>query len=225
MSIAGEFETIADAVYDKGKQDEYDRFWDSFQKNGTLRFYGNAFSGNGWNDETFNPKYPIVTDVNVNRSNNVFVYSQITKIMCPLYFYDSTSISTFANNYSLTKIGDDTGGGIWVTRNRTWASNFSGCTKLEEVRFIDYNEKGEYVPSEIGNSIDFKNCTLLSVDSQVNIIKHLVDYSTESTGTYTLTLHADAWTRLEASEKTPQTEGIDFTGTWREYVSSLGWTT
>jgi hypothetical protein len=222
-----EFPQKVEEVYNKGAQDEYDRFWDSFQDYGNMKFYGEAFAGYGWTDETFKPKYPIVTDTQANRTNSMFSYAKkITNIMIPLYFYDKNSNSTFANCSNLKKIGDDTGGGIWTTRYRTWPSNFGSCSNLEEIRFLDYNEKGEYVPSEIGNSIDFKSCTLLSVASMINIIKHLVDYSTDSTGTYTLTLHDDAWTRLSEAEqqgRTPQSEGIDFTGTWREYVSSIGW--
>ena len=80
MSIAEKFEVIADAVYDKGKKDEYDAFWDVFQQNGTLTFYGYAFSGHGWNKDNFKPKYPIVTNNAINRSNVLFAYSRIAML-------------------------------------------------------------------------------------------------------------------------------------------------
>ncbi len=225
MSIAEKFEKIADAVYEKGKQAEYDRFWDEFQENGNRRFYSYAFSGYGWTNENFKPKYPIVTDVNPNRTNTMFQYSyNITEIMIPLYFYDTTSNSTFVNNRNLVKIGDDTGGGLWVTRNRTFASNFSGCNALTEIRFIDYNENGEYVPSEIGNSISFSDSPLLSAESQINIIKHLVDFSgTSDAGTRILTIHANAWEKLNQTYSSPIEVGISFYGSWISYVESLGW--
>lgn len=63
MSIADKLQTIADneqKIYDKGKQDEYDRFWDLYQQNGTRINYRNAFSGNGWDIDTFKPKYKMV---------------------------------------------------------------------------------------------------------------------------------------------------------------------
>ena len=47
-------------VFDAGKQAEYDAFWDAYQLNGNRGVYEAAFAGQGWNDETFNPKYPIV---------------------------------------------------------------------------------------------------------------------------------------------------------------------
>lgn len=222
MSIAEKFEIIADAVYEKGVEKEYDRFWDSYQNYGKSTSYINSFAGTNWNDEVFKPKYPIVTNIAPNRTNSMFVYSPITQIMVPLYFYDTTSVSTFANCPKLVKIGDDTGGGIWVTRNRTFTSNFSGCSKLEEIRFIDYNEKGEFVPSEIGSSIDFKDCPLLSAQSQINIIKHLVNYGSDNTDRPTLTIRATAWETLNV-ECAPSDVGIDFDGSWVSYVSSLGW--
>lgn len=46
-----------DAVYEAGKKSEYDAFWDKYQKNGNREDYKLAFSREGWNDETFKPKY------------------------------------------------------------------------------------------------------------------------------------------------------------------------
>lgn len=224
MSIAEKFEIIADAVYEEGKQNEYDRFWDSYQNYGKTTSYINSFAGVNWNDEVFKPKYPIISSVATNRTNSMFVYSPITQIMVPLYFYDTASVSTFANCANLVKIGDDTGGGIWVTRSRTFTSNFSSCSKLEEIRFIDYNEKGEYIPSEIGNSIDFSYSSLLSVKSQINIIKHLVDFSgTSDAGTRVLGIHPTAFERLNVTYSTPEEVGIDFFGSWISYINSIGW--
>ena len=224
MSIAKKIEVIADAVYEKGKQDEYDAFWDEKQQYGKLTFYSYAFAGYGWNDKNYKPKYPIVTNASSNRANAMFIYSDLTQIMTPLYFYDTTTNSTFAGCSKLIKIGDDTGGGIWQTRDRTDGGNFSNCAALKEIRYIDYNEKGEYVPSEIGNSIDFKDSPLLSVESQINIIKHLVDFSgTSDAGTRILTIHPTAFERLNQTYSSPSEVGIDFDGSWISYVESLGW--
>lgn len=67
MTIAEKLTTIAEnrqKIYNKGvtdgKQAEYDAFWDAYQLNGNRGVYEAAFAGQGWNDETFNPKYPIV---------------------------------------------------------------------------------------------------------------------------------------------------------------------
>lgn len=58
--------TLTDAVnhlkegYGQGGDNHYDTFWDSFQLNGERRNYGYSFAGEGWNNSTFKPKYPIV---------------------------------------------------------------------------------------------------------------------------------------------------------------------
>lgn len=68
MSIAEKFEIIADEVYEKGKKDEYDKFWDEFQKdkNGERTYYENGFR-NGWSFANFYPKYDIKPKGNTNR--------------------------------------------------------------------------------------------------------------------------------------------------------------
>ena len=47
------------ALYTAGQQAEYDRFWDAFQKNGTLTNYTHAFAGVTWTEETMQPKHPV----------------------------------------------------------------------------------------------------------------------------------------------------------------------
>ena len=60
MSIAEKFEVIADEVYEKGKKDEHDKFWDAYQNNGNRNYYPNGFRGNsGWTKDNFYPKYDI----------------------------------------------------------------------------------------------------------------------------------------------------------------------
>lgn len=54
---AGKAEGIAE-----GKKSAYDEFWDDYQQNGNLTDYANAFSGRGWTDKNFNPKYNIKTN-------------------------------------------------------------------------------------------------------------------------------------------------------------------
>lgn len=68
MSIAEKFEVIADAVYEKGKKDEHDKFWDAFQNNGNRTYYVNGFAGNlGWTKDNFYPKYDIKPVGNANQ--------------------------------------------------------------------------------------------------------------------------------------------------------------
>lgn len=50
----------------------YDAFWDSFQNNGKRRDYRYGFSGIGWTDEIFKPKYDIIS----NSSTDMFGYAR-----------------------------------------------------------------------------------------------------------------------------------------------------
>lgn len=65
MAIADKLQIIAEneqKVYEAGKKAEYDEFWDNFQKdtNGNFKTYlANFFTGSGWNDINFKPKYDI----------------------------------------------------------------------------------------------------------------------------------------------------------------------
>ena len=74
--IEGETEGYATG-FDDGKKAEYDAFWDLYQQNGKRTNYDYAFGGDGWNDETFKPKYDIKPYWNVV---NMFYQSEITDL-------------------------------------------------------------------------------------------------------------------------------------------------
>lgn len=71
-----DFEGKVDEVYNKGKQEEYDAFWDNYQSSGNRTSYGYAFAGEGWNNTTFKPKYDIV--INKCQGIGTFYNSKIT---------------------------------------------------------------------------------------------------------------------------------------------------
>ena len=71
MSIAEKFEVIADEVYEKGKKDEYDKFWDVYQNGGNRTNYASAFSQGGFNFRNFYPKY----DINIVGSGALAFYN------------------------------------------------------------------------------------------------------------------------------------------------------
>lgn len=54
--VAAEY---APKVYEAGRKDEYDRFWDIFQDFGNRRNYSSEFRGFGFNIHNFYPKYDI----------------------------------------------------------------------------------------------------------------------------------------------------------------------
>ena len=232
-----------DEVYEKGKKKEWSDFWDACQAERNRAYYKLAFCGHGWTEKNFKPRYDIKP---ISSADNIFQESKINGSLieilkeCNVTFdsrgltggiaygfsntqfteiptidvSNSTSSNTlnyaFPTNYKLVKIEK-------IILRDDGTQNFNGTfnndTKLEEIRF----------EGTIGRSIDFKSSPL-SIDSMKSIITHLMDYSdTSYVQTYSLTFNSDCWTALESSG-TPADDGIDFVGTWREYVQNLGWT-
>ncbi len=94
-------------VFEAGKKAEYDAFWDGYQQNGNRAVYAYAFSGYGWNNNTFKPKYDIKpTDI-----SQMFTSTSITDLVSALKDIgrtfdtsNATSMSYFAQYSSLTHI-------------------------------------------------------------------------------------------------------------------------
>lgn len=232
MSIAEKFEVIADAVYDKGKQDEYDAFWDTFQKNGSRKTYAYGISGVGWTIDTFKPKYDLIA---TDSATFMFCASAIrgdlgeildelgikldttgcsamsymfrTAQFTSLPTIDCTSCAAptyiFGNMSYLTTIEK------WIlptSKSQNFSSAFLSTDKLTNINEIE----GTFY-----KSIDF-SYSPLSVETMKTIIGHLENYSGTSS-TNVLTFNTDCWSRLEADSSAP--DG----GTWSEYVQNLGW--
>lgn len=62
-------------IFNAGKKSEYDAFWDNYQDNGNRIEYGRAFSGAGWNNTTFKPKYDIIVDGDATGSE-IFLFDR-----------------------------------------------------------------------------------------------------------------------------------------------------
>jgi hypothetical protein len=95
----------------------------------------------------------------------------------------------------------------------TLAGNMFGqCSALEDI---------EFVANTIPVTISFQYSRLLTVYSAKSIINALVNYAgTDKEGTYTLTFHADTWTKLNT--EAPREDGL----TWQDYVTQQkGWST
>lgn len=106
MSIKEKLTTIAENVpkvynngynagVEAGKQAEYDAFWDAYQTGSTRTHYAYAFAY-GWNDDCYNPKYPIVP-INASGITCIFTWSQgISDTKVPITAKNNCS-SAFAN--------------------------------------------------------------------------------------------------------------------------------
>lgn len=210
----------------EGKQEEYDRFWDAFQLNGTRTDYTNAFCGDGWNDVTYAPKYIIcpeeadylfnMTGVSVvdktttDFSNTTDLYQgfggdngdrgcEIVHISIPKV---KSLGALFTRNIRLKKVILEN-----VTEDCQFAVNtFSGCTNLKEVNIY----------GTIGNGTVSFQWSRISVESMKNIISSLKSFAgTGEENTCTLKFSTFNWNDLEASGAAPNG------GTWKDYVSQV----
>lgn len=185
-----DYDAVYESGYEKGKSvggtdTHYDTFWDSYQDNGKRTDYLNAFSGQGWNDETFNPKYPMKP---VN-AESMFGWSGISKIECgegkAIDFVNSTTLyDCFRSMANLTEVGDINGvnitamnicfqdcrklvkiGTITVNEKTTFTNTFNYCSSLTTVKF-----KGT-----IGKKLDLGFSFFLSKESIISTINALSD--------------------------------------------------
>lgn len=192
-----------------GKQAEYDAFWDMVQESGKRTEYTYAFSR--WASEYIRPKHKVVLTVAGSQKNIFYMNKYIKKIEADYFDFsqlprgtnDSQAFSyCFTSSTKLEEI-EDIGLPIsysyayafaWCTELRkiakitvdanTILSNaFTSCLKLEDITFA----------GEIGNSIDFKDSTLLTKDSITNIINHLSDTASGKTLTLSQTAVATAF--------------------------------
>lgn len=222
MSIAEKLTKVAEnvpKVYEAGKKSEYDKFWDSYQKNGSRTDYGQyAFAGYGFDSNNLYPKYDIkptgnCTGLFYNYIGTRFSLKQRLE-ECGVVLDTSklTNFRTaFAYNYCFTEIPTldltsmtsttgmfieaqnlETIEKIIVTEN-TPAVDFKSCKSLENLT----------VEGIIGqNGFNVQWSTNLTHDSLMSIINALADKSADTSGTtWVVTLGAENIAKLSDEEK------------------------
>lgn len=209
--------------YEAGKKEEYDRFWDAYQENGNRIDYRYAFAGCGWNDVTFDPKYPIsVTGAYGNYMFQNFAsydaYKKMTITQDVVDFSGATSADyAFSNTYAdvidvdlgnctnLTQTFASAGGAISPTiivklSPATVSYPFYRNVFLENLSF----KAGSKI---MCNGFSFEWSTKLTHDSLLNIIDVLEDKSADTSGTsWVLTLGTTNLAKLTDTEKAIATE-------------------
>lgn len=143
MNVSEKLTKIAEneeKVYEAGKQAEYDAFWDSYQQSGKRTNYDFAFAGDGWNDNTFKPKYDIIPSWNIV---NLFYKTAITDLDALLKKCGVTLDISNNGNY-----GDVFNGGAFTVLPEieygasAWSiwGTFANCTSLHTIRKLTFHE-------------------------------------------------------------------------------------
>lgn len=95
LQLKQDIDDAYQAGYDKGAAEGsgdswYDTFWDAYQENGERESYGYAFSGSGWNDITFKPKYKFVAKARTGFNDMFRGNTGITEFVSSDYFGTQT---------------------------------------------------------------------------------------------------------------------------------------
>lgn len=245
---AQEFPNKVNEVYEKGKTDEKNAFWDKFTQNGERKVYDYAFCG--FTDEYIRPNrkiIPVGCDTSDNIPSYAFMFfhnSYIKKVEAQ--YFDFSNINTDKFKISQTTYAqgnrqichycseleefEDVGmpAGYYYY---TW----SRCGKLHTIELIRSNAdtrfdsafsicsslKNVRFEGEIGRNLSI-SYSPLSIESIKDIILHLVDYKgTENEYAYTVTFKSTAFAKLEAEGATAEYDGTACT--WAELIGFKKW--
>ncbi len=211
----GEIEGIA-----KGRQKQYDEFWDRYQDYGKRTQYYAAFCCVGydaWDFDNFKPKYDIKS---INAQYMFWNFGSTKNV--PLNLKQHLSDIGIEMDFSQCKgmyqvfIGSrfthipylncsqsqeiyqtfqnspylETIDGIYLTKSAVFVDPFKDCSKLANITF----------EGEIGNSIDFHWSPLLTVESLRSILTTLSKSSSTANGK-TLTLNTASKAVIEADSE------------------------
>jgi hypothetical protein len=215
MSLAEKFEVIADAVYEKGKNDDKSDFWDVFQNKGIqMANYQYAFAYGHFSDENYNPKHKI--NPSYSCSNMFYSATKITDTKVDI----DVRLATASTNVFRLASKLKTIRKIIVNESNTFVQWFTGCSSLENITF----------EGVIGNDLSFADSPLLTAESLVGKVateeqiadgKNIIELNgthyyggilialrdNSTTGvTNTLTLHKDAKAKLTDAQKALATE-------------------
>ena len=204
-------------VYDAGKQAQYDEFWDTLQKNGTLTDYRGVFAGTSWTPELFNPKYPIKP----TNAYNMFswfcrsgVGSNLDKLIdlsqfnidfseCKFFTcafqnarIKNTGFIDFSNAGTLDRVFDGSDWGLIqkihlkVVETNKYSAPFTYCYNTEEIIFSN--------DSVIANNgINLQWSTKLSKESIESVVNALSTTTSGLTVTISKTAKENAFTDEE----------------------------
>lgn len=165
----------------------YDKFWDTYQDYGRKTIYNQytgGFLGSSWNDDNFNPKYPIV----LTDASYIFRQTGITDLTRDGIVMDFSQCKTF--NYAFAYINHTTMKIPFIdlsiaTNTTSTFQNLKGDTlhlKFSESTNIASNMLSGIqnlvnftVEGTIGMNISLPNADKLSTESVQSIIDHLKD--------------------------------------------------
>lgn len=214
-----------------GMQTAYDDFWDRYQQNGKRTGYNCAFCGEGWNTETFKPKYSMGTssssmymmfrDFNrVNYSTPIDMVELCEKQGITFDTSKASNMTYIFWNANISRLGT-----INIGHLASFENIFLKCTNLVTIEKLDFGTTGKQVWYDmfgeckklanlnnvkgiIGQNADLSVCPL-TAQSIKNIVNVLSD--TVSGKTISLSKTAvNAAFNIDVDDETTWGEGTEF---------------
>lgn len=172
----------ATEAYAEGQQAEHDRFWDTYQINGTRSNYNYAFRGKSWSDVNFYPKY----NINLVGAGAQYMFQgafitdlkqRLVDCSVTLDMSESTQLYQLAPSSKITKFPELGGDKITNINNA-----FQSCTELKSIDKLHLSTSSSCacasaftnVPNLVEirfnegirpTGLNFKSCTLMSRES------------------------------------------------------------
>lgn len=212
-------------AYYEGRRQEYDAFWDAYQKKGGRKNYDMAFAGEGWTAATFCPKYPLNPTHGYMLFRNSSIEADLVEIMeestglpwSKCFSIAGTATAQFMfNGAKFTRIGAVDFSSV-SDAHHSWFTNCNRLTTIDKITFKRNTTRDYQIcfdgctalqhitvePETIAtNGLSFEDCELLTVPSLVSIIGGLVDHSADTSGTdWLLTLGATNLAKLTDAQK------------------------
>ena len=233
-----DYDEVYESGYEKGKSEggadsHYDTFWDTYQDNGNRTDYSMGFTGEGWNDETYKPKYPIKPTT----MESMFQQSAMTEIG----YKSEIDLTNNPNVYQCFRSSAVEKIKLIDISNNTYAKNFmcGYCSKLHTIEEIRVSEKTTFVTNmfqecgalkniNITGTIGQKDLTLrhstsLSKASVISIISALSTETEDITVTFSQTAVNNAFeTSAGAADGSTSDEWKNLIATKPNWTIALG---
>jgi hypothetical protein len=153
-----EYARKVDEVYEKGKQAQYDEFWDAYQPDTRLEPY--QYSSKSWNDDNFYPERDMIGTSNIYGAFYGIGVTDFAKRLKDCDVKLDTSKSTmmgvlFAYAYNITTIPK-----ISAISAPQLSNDFTECFKLKTIECLEVHENLIYANTVFGKCYELENLTI-----------------------------------------------------------------
>lgn len=239
MSIANKLKTIAEneqKVYNAGKNEQWNDFWDGLQENGNRTQYPQTFSL-GWDDKAFNPKYNFVITEAIGMFRNTKITQLAKKLKDNNLTFDTSQLNgaSATQMFQVAKVEDVPTLDLRNVTSLSHLFSYSNVTTIERLILGNKLTSGDSAFIEARklkhcifdgvlsyNGLNLKYCPLLDKESITSLINILSTTTSGLSVTLSLTAVNKAFETSEgANDGSTSTEWTTLIGTKSNWTISL----